>query len=77
MPIKYIRQLRRKMYREFLNHLHQIGSETTTEEELMALYQQDVTIIFDNHRVDIAFNAAIYNELVDILTRICGGNDNE
>ena len=54
-------------YKDFRDYLYQIGSETTTEEELDELYNKNVTIAFNNHTVKIPFDAVIYNKLVDLI----------
>lgn len=55
---------------DFLEYLNIIGSETTTEEELEELYNENVEIEFDHHKVSIPFDAVIYNELLNLITNI-------
>ena len=50
-----------------MDYLYQIGSETTTEKELEELYKEKVTIDFNHHKIDIPFDAVIYNKLVDLI----------
>ena len=57
-------------YQEFLNYLNTIGSETTTEEELEALYDQNITITFNNHELQIPFDAISFNALHDLITEL-------
>lgn len=56
-----------KSYQDFLQYLYQIGSETTTEEELQSLYEQTIDISLDGHKVKIAFDAVNYNNLVHLV----------
>lgn len=55
---------------DFLEYLNIIGSETTTEEELEELYNENVEIEFNHHKVSIPFDAVIYNELLNLITNI-------
>ena len=57
-------------YTDFLEYLNIIGSETTTEEELEELYNKNVEIEFNHHKVSIPFDAVIYNELLNLITNI-------
>lgn len=57
-------------YADFLEYLNIIGSETTTEEELDELYNKNVEIEFNHHKVSIPFDAVIYNELLNLITNI-------
>lgn len=57
-------------WKDFLAYLYQIGSETTTEEELAKLYNETVTIAFNHHIINIPFNATVYNKLVDLIETI-------
>lgn len=57
-------------WKDFLAYLYQIGSETTTEEELAKLYDETVTIAFNYHVINIPFDATIYNKLVDLVETI-------
>lgn len=54
---------------DFLEYLYIIGSETT-EEELEELYNENVEIEFNHHKVSIPFDAVIYNELLNLITNI-------
>lgn len=55
-------------YKNFLEYLNIIGSESTTQEELDELYEKCVEIEFNNHKVSIPFDAVIYNELLHLIT---------
>ena len=55
---------------DFLEYLNIIGSGTTTEEELEELYNENVEIEFNHHKVSIPFDAVIYNELLNLITNI-------
>lgn len=55
---------------DFLEYLNIIGSETITEEELEELYNENVEIEFNHHKVSIPFDAVIYNELLNLITNI-------
>lgn len=57
-------------YKDFLEYLNIIGSESTTEEELDELYEEYVDIEFNHHKVSIPFDAVIYNELLNLITTI-------
>ena len=57
-------------YTDFLKYLNIIGSETTTREELQELYNENVEIEFNHHKVSIPFDAVIYNELLNLITNI-------
>ena len=57
-------------YTDFLKYLNIIGSETTTREELEELYNENVEIEFNHHKVSIPFDAVIYNELLNLVTNI-------
>lgn len=57
-------------WKDFLEYLRQIGSETTTEEELKELYNENVTIEFNYHTITVPFDAVIYNKLVDLVETI-------
>lgn len=57
-------------WKDFLAYLYQIGSETTTEEELAKLYDEKVTIAFNHHVINVPFDATIYNKLVDLVETI-------
>lgn len=57
-------------YTDFLEYLNIIGSETTTEEELEELYNENVEIEFNHHKISIPFDAVIYNELLNLITNI-------
>ena len=57
-------------YTDFLKYLNIIGSETTTREELEELYNENVEIEFNHHKVSIPFDAVIYNELLNLITNI-------
>ena len=57
-------------YTDFLKYLDIIGSETTTEEELEELYNENVEIEFNHHKVSIPFDAVIYNALLNLITNI-------
>ena len=57
-------------YTDFLEYLNIIGSETTTEEKLEELYNKNVEIEFNHHKVSIPFDAVIYNELLNLMTKI-------
>lgn len=57
-------------YTDFLKYLNIIGSETTTGEELEELYNENVEIEFNHHKVSIPFDAVIYNELLNLITNI-------
>ena len=54
-------------YKDFLQYLYQIGSETTTEEELQSLYEKTIDISLSGHKVKIAFDAVNYNNLVHLV----------
>lgn len=54
----------------FLNYLYVVGSETTTLEELDELYEKNVCIEFNGHKVEIPFDAVIYNELINLISNI-------
>jgi hypothetical protein len=54
-------------YKDFLQYLYQIGSETTTEEELQLLYGKTIDISLNGHKVKIAFDAVNYNNLVHLV----------
>lgn len=56
-----------KSYQDFLQYLYQIGSETTTEEELQSLYEKTINISLNGHRVKLAFDAVNYNNLVHLV----------
>lgn len=55
-------------YKDFLEYLNIIGSESTTQEELDKLYEEYVDIEFNHHKVSIPFDAVIYNELLNLIT---------
>jgi hypothetical protein len=55
---------------DFLEYLNIIGSKTITEEELEELYNENVEIEFNHHKVSIPFDAVIYNELLNLITNI-------
>ena len=55
-------------YKDFLEYLNIIGSESTTQEELDELYEEYVDIEFNHHKVSIPFDAVIYNELLNLIT---------
>lgn len=57
-------------YKDFLEYLNIIGSESTTQEELDELYEKCVDIEFNHHKVSIPFDAVIYNELLNLITTI-------
>ena len=57
-------------YKDFLEYLNIIGSESTTQEELDELYEEYVDIEFNHHKVSIPFDAVIYNELLNLITNI-------
>lgn len=57
-------------YKDFLEYLNIIGSESTTQEELDELYEEYVDIEFNHHKVSIPFDAVIYNELLNLITTI-------
>lgn len=57
-------------YTDFLEYLIHIGSETTTLKELEELYNKNIEIEFNRHRVSIPFDAVIYNELLNLITNI-------
>lgn len=54
-------------YKDFLQYLYQIGSETTTEEELDYLYEKTINISLNGHKVKITFDAVNYNNLVHLV----------
>ena len=56
-----------KSYQDFLQYLYQIGSETTTEEELQSLYEKTINISLNGHKVKLAFDAVNYNNLVHLV----------
>ena len=58
-----------KSYQDFLQHLYQIGSETTTEEELQSLYNKTINISFNGHKIKLSFDAVNYNNLVHLVER--------
>lgn len=57
-------------YKDFLEYLNIIGSESTTQEELDELYEEYVDIEFNHHKVSIPFDGVIYNELLNLITTI-------
>ncbi len=57
-------------YKSFLDYLHSLCSETVTEDELQALYDQPITVSYDTHSVQLPFNAITYNFLVDLIETI-------
>lgn len=54
-------------HKDFLSHLYQLGSETTTEDELEKLYSKPIIVQFDGEEVHLHFNASNYNFLVSLL----------
>ena len=54
-------------YKDFRDYLYQIGSETTTEEELQSLYEKTINISLNGHKVKLAFDAENYNNLVHLV----------
>ena len=56
-----------KSYQDFLQFLYQVGSETTTEEELLSLYNKTINISFNNHKIKLSFDAVNYNNLVHLV----------
>ena len=55
-------------YRALYSYLLLLGSETTTEEELLAHYNSSfVHIDLDGYSVSIPFDATIYNSLLTLL----------
>ena len=63
-------KIRLMEYEDFLEYLNVIGSESTSQEELDELYEEQVTIEFNHHRVDIPFDAVIYHELLNLMNTI-------
>lgn len=68
--IKPISETKLTEYKDFLEYLNIIGSESTTQEELDELYEEYVDIEFNHHKVSIPFDAVIYNELLNLITTI-------
>lgn len=68
--IKPISETKLTEYKDFLEYLNIIGSESTTQEELDELYKEYVDIEFNHHKVSIPFDAVIYNELLNLITTI-------
>jgi GTP1/Obg family GTP-binding protein len=54
-------------YKDFRDYLYQIGSETTTEEELQSLYNKTIDISLNGHKVKLAFDAVNYNNLIHLV----------
>ena len=67
---KIICNLTRLKFEGFREYLLQIGSESTTEEELERLYTTNVVINVDNYEVFIPFDATIYNELLKLIEKV-------
>ena len=53
---------------DFLEYLNSINTIST--EELEKLYNENVEIEFNHHKVSISFDAVIYNELLNLITTI-------
>ena len=53
---------------DFLEYLNSINTINT--EELEELYNENVEIEFNHHKVSIPFDAVIYNELLNLITNI-------
>ena len=68
--IKLISKLNHLNLIDFRDFLYSIGSETTTEQELDRLYDTDVSIIVDGRRIDIEFDATIYNCILETIEKV-------
>ena len=55
---------------DFRDFLYSIGSESTTEEELNRLYDTFVSIIVDGRKIDIGFDATIYNCILETIEKV-------
>lgn len=55
---------------QFRTFLTDLCSETTTEDELESLYDENIVITLKDHRVTIPFEALSYNNLVDFINNI-------
>ena len=57
-------------HKNFLDYLYIIGSESTSEEELDRLYNEEVYIEFDHHIITLPFDAVLYNALLSLMENI-------
>jgi hypothetical protein len=57
-------------YKDFLDYLYIIGSESTSEEELDRLYNEEVYIEFDHHTITLPFDAVLYNALLSLMETV-------
>lgn len=58
-----------EQYEDFLDYITRV-STTTDLQKLEALYDKDVTIEFNGHKVNIPFDAVICNELINLMNTI-------
>lgn len=74
MPISYINHIDRikhnHTYQEFLDYLYQLGSETTTKDELQELYQQSFVLTLNKRQVIIPFSPITYTKFVELMEEL-------
>ena len=51
----------------FLDYMYMLGSESTTDEQLEALYDTHITISHQGHTLNIPFDATAYTCLTNFL----------
>lgn len=54
-------------YKDFLDYLYMLGSESMSEQDLEELYSTKVTIKHRDKSLNIPFDAALYNKLTDLI----------
>ena len=63
--------------KDFESYLDDLCSETITQDELEALYQQPITITFSDHTIDIPFNGYSYQALYCMISNLICINEGD